>query len=148
MSSGTGRGQRVRNKVSQLTTVRPEGWARAGGYSYVVVESVGRRINIAGQLPWDPVTQTCVDGDFAAQWDQALANLAAVVRAAGGEATDICELVMYITSMQEYLDSRDQLGASWMRHIGKHFPAMTIVEITRLIDPQAKLEVRGTAAIA
>ncbi|WP_433207266.1 RidA family protein [Nocardia sp. CA-107356] len=131
--------------MSQLTTVRPEGWARASGYSYAIVDPAHRQIHIAGQLPWDPETQKCVAGDFAAQWDQALANVAAVVNAAGAAGTDICELVIYITSMQEYLDCRDSLGAAWLRHIGKHFPATTIIEISRLIDPEAKLEVRGTA---
>ncbi|MFE3054204.1 RidA family protein [Nocardia sp. NPDC059239] len=131
--------------MSQLTTIRPAGWARASGYSYAIVDSPRRQIHIAGQLPWDPETQKCVPGDFADQWDQALANVAAVVEAAGATGTDICELVIYITSMEEYLDCRDRLGAPWLRHVGKHFPATTIVEVSRLIDPQAKLEVRGTA---
>ena len=90
---------------------------------------------VAGQIGWDE-KQAVVSDDFVAQFDRALANVVAVVIAAGGEPHQIARLVLYVTDKREYIDRREDVGQSYRAHLGKHFPAMVLVE--GLLDDKAE----------
>ncbi len=102
---------------------------------------------IAGQVAWDK-NQKVVSYDFAEQFDQALANLMSVVAAAGGTAQNIARLVIYVTTKSEYVESLKSVGERYRKHMGKHFPAMVLVEVKSLLDDAAKVEIEGIAILS
>ena len=101
---------------------------------------------IAGQVAWDQ-NQKIVSHDFAEQFDQALANLMTVVTAAGGTSENIARLVIYVTTKSEYVESLRSVGERYRKHMGKHFPAMVLVEVKSLLDNSAKVEIEGVAIL-
>lgn len=101
---------------------------------------------IAGQVAWDQ-DQKVVSHDFVEQFDQALANLMTVVAAAGGTAENIARLVIYVTTKSEYVESLKSVGERYRKHMGKHFPAMVLVEVKSLLDDAAKVEIEGIAIL-
>jgi enamine deaminase RidA (YjgF/YER057c/UK114 family) len=132
--------------MSEQELVLPDGWSRAPGWSYGVVMPQGSQaIVVAGQFGWDPETQKCVSGSFAEQWEQALRNVLAVVESAGGSASTISSLRMYVTDLDAYHAAGRELGKSWIEVLGKHFPAMTLLHVSGLTDPDAMLEVEAVA---
>ncbi len=102
---------------------------------------------IAGQIGRDQV-QPSISPDFVEQFDQALANVIAVVITAGGTADEIVRLVIYVVDKQEYLQRTKEIGARYRARMGKHFPAMVLVEVKGLLDDEAKVEIEGTAVIS
>jgi enamine deaminase RidA (YjgF/YER057c/UK114 family) len=102
---------------------------------------------IAGQVAWDE-SQRIVSDDFVHQFDCALANVLSVVAEAGGQPTDVTRLVMYVTSREEYRKRTEELGASYRSRMGKHFPAMVLVEVSGLLDEAAKVEIEGIAVLS
>jgi enamine deaminase RidA (YjgF/YER057c/UK114 family) len=100
---------------------------------------------VAGQFGWDPASGKCESDIFAEQWEQALCNVRTVVEAAGGSVSTISTLTIYVTSLERYRAAGRDLGDSWRRVYGKHFPAMTLVEVAGLTDPDALVEVEGVA---
>lgn len=129
-----------------MKTVQPEGWAPAKGYANGVVCEGGRTVYVAGQIGWDGA-QRFVSDDFVAQFDQALANVVAVVEAAGGAATDIVKMTVYVTDLDAYRSSLRGVGAAWRARLGKHFPAMALVGVAGLVEREAKVEIEATAHI-
>ena len=129
------------------TTINPESLGSPKGYSNgVLFEPGGRTLFIAGQVAWDQ-NQKIVSHDFAEQFDQALANLMTVVTAAGGTAENIARLVIYVTTKREYVESLRSVGDRYRKHMGKHFPAMALVEVKSLLDDSAKVEIEGVAIL-
>ena len=127
--------------------VQPLGWARPKGYSNGVVAR-GRMVFVAGQIGWDPTSSKPKLGKtFAAQFDQALANVVAVVREAGGRPEDLARVTLYVEDKKEYLAAVKQIGESWRRRVGRHYPAMTLVEVSSLLEKTAKLEIEATAVL-
>ena len=124
----------------------PDGWPRGSGYSHAVVAE-GRQIFIAGQIGWDPVTQTIVPGGLAAQTRQAFANIIAVLRAAGAGPEHLVRLTWFITDRDAYLRERAGIGAAYRDVVGRHFPAMSVVVVAALLEPGAEVEVEATAVI-
>jgi NAD(P)-dependent dehydrogenase (short-subunit alcohol dehydrogenase family)/enamine deaminase RidA (YjgF/YER057c/UK114 family) len=119
----------------------PRGWnngmlARAGG----------RTLFIAGQTARDSSGQVPA-GDFVSQFDRALGNVLAVLREAGGEPGDIGRFTIYVTDLAQYRASLEPLGEVYRRRMGTHFPAMALVEVTSLVDPQAAVEIEATAVL-
>jgi len=106
----------------------------------------GEVVAVAGQVGWDADARL-VDGGFVAQFEQALKNVVAVVEAAGGEPQEIVSLTIFVTSRTEYLASLGQLGDAYQRALGKHFPAMALVEVSGLVDPGAKVEIQALAVV-
>jgi enamine deaminase RidA (YjgF/YER057c/UK114 family) len=102
---------------------------------------------VAGQIAWD-AEQRLVSADFAAQFRQALANVVAVVRAAGGEPNDLMSLTIYVVDKQAYMARVKELGAIWKELIGRHYPAMALVEVADLLEEGAQVEIQALAAIA
>ena len=106
----------------------------------------GRLLFIAGQIAWDR-EQRIVSADFVEQFGQALANLVAVVMEAGGTPASITRLVVYVTDKAEYAARTAEVGERWRQLMGRHFPAMALVEVKGLLEPEAQVEIEGIAVI-
>jgi len=129
------------------TIVQPEGWAKPKGYANGVV-ATGRMLFVAGQVGWNPKSEAPeFPATFEGQFDQALSNVMDVVRAAGGSAEHIARMTVYVTDKHEYLGALKAVGAAWKKHLGRHFPAMALVEVKGLVEPGAKLEIETTAML-
>jgi len=101
---------------------------------------------IAGQIGWNAQGQI-VSSDFVEQFDQALANVLSVVREVGGTPESIARLTVYVTDKAEYVAAQRSVGARYRVRMGKHYPAMTLVEVTALLEDGAKVEIEGTAVL-
>ena len=126
--------------------VNPESLGVPRGYSNGVLYRGGSILFIAGQIGWDE-TSRIVEGGFAAQFERALANVLTVVREAGGGPESVGRMTIYVTHKQEYIDSIKEVGAAYRGLMGRHFPAMTLVEVVALLEPGAKVEIEATAVI-
>ena len=130
-----------------MKPINPEELGAPKGYSNGALMPPGARLLfIAGQVAWDH-DQRIVAGEFLEQFDQALRNVLAVVREAGGQAEHLGRLTLYVTDKNEYLADLPGLGEIYRRLMGRHFPAMTLVEVKALLEPGAKIEIEATAAI-
>ena len=130
-----------------LDFIEPEGWERPRGYSNGVLAPAGSRmLHVAGQIGWD-ADQTLVGPGFVAQFRQALSNVMAVVQAAGASASDICSLTIFVTDKQQYLGALPAVGAAYREILGKHFPAMALVQVADLLEPGAMVEIQAQAAL-
>ncbi len=127
-----------------MKVIHPEGWAPAKGYANGVACEGGRVVYVAGQIAWDE-RQNLVSDDFVAQFDRALANVVAVVEAAGGRATDVAKMTVYVTDLDAYRANLKALGAAWRLRLGRHFPAMALVGVAGLVEPGAKVEIEAVA---
>lgn len=128
--------------------VLPEGWPRPRGYAQGVITSGGRTLRVAGQTGVAPGERHVEAGsDFGAQFTQALANVLAVVQAAGGAAEHIVSLRAYLTQIGDFNEQGAAIGAAWGATLGRHFPVMTIVEVSALLDPAAKVEIEAEAVL-
>ncbi len=127
--------------------INPESLGQPRGYSNgVVTEPGGRLLFIAGQIAWND-HQQIVSDDFVAQFDQALANVLTVVKAAGASASDVARLVIYVTDKGEYKSRTGELGDCWRSKMGTHYPAMVLVEVRGLLEDEAKVEIEGIAVV-
>ena len=132
----------------KIENVHPEGWAPPRGYSNgVLVEGSTKQLFIAGQIAWDADQQLVGRGDFGAQFAQALRNVAAVARAAGGTPQHVVRMTVYVTDKQAYLASVKPIGQAWREVFGKHFPAMALVQVADLLEEGAQVEIEATAAL-
>ncbi|HEU4508966.1 MAG TPA: RidA family protein [Pyrinomonadaceae bacterium] len=119
----------------------------ASGYSNgVLADAGGRLLFIAGQIAWDE-NQKIVSDDFVEQFDRALENVVTIVAAAGGTPDTIARLVIYVTDKIEYRQRTKEVGDRYRKHMGKHFPAMVLVEVKSLLDDRAKIEIEGMAVL-
>ncbi|SVA17317.1 uncharacterized protein METZ01_LOCUS70171 [marine metagenome] len=123
----------------------PEGWKQPKGYSQAVMAE-GRQIYISGQIGWDE-TATFQTDDFAEQAGQALRNIVSILATANGGAEHITRMTWFITDKQEYLASLKSLGQKYREEVGRHFPAMSVVEVKSLMEDRAKVEIEATAVI-
>jgi enamine deaminase RidA (YjgF/YER057c/UK114 family) len=131
-----------------LRVVLPEGWPRPSGYSQGVCVGAGRElVFVAGQVGWD-ARGRIVSPDFVAQFEQALRNCVAVVEASGGRAADIVRLTMFCADRREYLARLAEVGAAYRHVMGRHYPAMSLVQVAALLEEGALIEVEATAAVA
>jgi len=112
----------------------------------VLTEPGGRLLFIAGQVAWDQ-HQQIVAGDLVGQFDRALANVITVVTEAGGKPEQIARLVIYVTDRNEYRVHMKEIGESYRARMGKHFPAMVLVEVKGLLEASAKIEIEGVAVL-
>ncbi|MGE0550971.1 MAG: RidA family protein [Kofleriaceae bacterium] len=123
-------------------------WPAPKGYSNGRVGD-GRAVHIGGQIGWNPSgvfpSASSSNEAFLAQFAQALDNVIAVVRAAGGEPTDVASMTVFVTDMAVYRATRKQLAAIWKPRLGKHYPAMALVAVTALFEPEAVVEIQAIA---
>lgn len=126
--------------------VNPESLGAPKGYSNgVLFAPGGALLFVAGQIGWDGEGR--FEEGFVAQFDRAMANILTVVREAGGSAESIGRLTMYVTDKELYRAAIRDVGASYRRHMGKHFPAMALVEVKGLLEDRALVEIEATAVV-
>ncbi len=130
---------------SPLEFLHPRHWKRARGYANGV-SAAGRLVFVAGQVGWN-ADQQFESQDFVAQVRQALENVVAVVREAGGTPAHIARLTWFITDKREYLSRLSEVGAVYRGVMGTHFPAMTMVEVRALMEDEAKVEIEASAVV-
>jgi enamine deaminase RidA (YjgF/YER057c/UK114 family) len=129
-----------------MQVLLPEGWAPPIGYANGIAADAGRIIFVAGQVGWD-AQQKFHSAEIAPQFEQALKNVLAVLGAAGGEARHICRMTAYCCDKPAYLASRRELGAIWRRLMGTHYPAMSMIFVSDLLDSPGKIELEATAML-
>jgi enamine deaminase RidA (YjgF/YER057c/UK114 family) len=128
-----------------LSAVNPESLARPRGYSHGM-KGRGDVLFVAGQIGWDRGA-VLVSEDLVAQFARALDNVLDVVWAAGGSAERVARLVLYVTDKNEYRSRSKDIGSEYRRRMGKHYPAMTLVEVRSLLEDGAKVEIEAVALL-
>ena len=128
-----------------LRILHPEGWAPPKGYANGVL-ATGRQIHVAGQIGWD-AEQRIVPGGLVPQTRQALENIVAVLASGGARPEPLVRLTWSLTDRAAYLAASKELGAVYRDVIGRHFPAMTAVEVSALMEAEAVVEIEATAII-
>jgi enamine deaminase RidA (YjgF/YER057c/UK114 family) len=126
-------------------TINPSGWPRPSGYANGIVAE-GRYLAISGQIGWNERNELVGEG-FLAQARQALVNVMAILRAAGGEPEHLVRLTWYVTDKTEYRHSIAKLGAAYREIVGMHYPAMALVQVAALLEEGAKVEIEATAVL-
>jgi enamine deaminase RidA (YjgF/YER057c/UK114 family) len=133
--------------VSVFDIVNPASLGAPRGFSHGLLAPAGSRLLfVAGQTAAD-ATGRVVDRGFAAQFEAALTRVLTVVEAAGGTPAHVARMTVFVTDLQGYLSNREALGAIWKRRMDAHYPAMALVEVTRLVDADATIEIEATAVI-
>jgi enamine deaminase RidA (YjgF/YER057c/UK114 family) len=128
-----------------MDLLNPEGWAPPRGYSNGI-SARGRQVFVAGMVGWDAQCRFQTD-DFVGQARQALQNIVAVLARGGAKPEHIVRMTWYVTSKREYLDAGRSLGAAYREVIGRHYPVMTAVEVSALMEDRAKVEIEVTAVV-
>jgi enamine deaminase RidA (YjgF/YER057c/UK114 family) len=128
-----------------MTLLHPKHWAAAAGFSHGVAAE-GRQVFVAGQIGWN-AQQEIVSDDFVAQVEQALRNIAEVLAAADARPEHLVRLTWYVTDKREYLARSAELGNVYRSVIGRHYPAMTLVQVAALLEDRARVEIEATAVV-
>ena len=133
--------------MSVFDIVNPASLGAPRGFSHGLLAPPGARLLfVAGQTAAD-ATGRVIDRGFAAQFEAALTRVLAVVEGAGGTPAHVARMTVFVTDLQGYLSNREALGAIWKRRMDAHYPAMALVEVTRLVDTDATIEIEATAVI-
>lgn len=125
--------------------VLPEGWPRPRGFSQATVAKGASIIRVSGQIASERGAAVRPGLSLGDQWRIALGNVVTVVRAAGADIPNIVLLRAFVTDVDEFRKGGAEVGEAWQATIGRHFPAMTLVEISKLIDPNARVEIEAEA---
>ncbi len=128
-----------------MKILHPRGWPRPRGYSNGIAAR-GTVVFVGGQIGWNAEGRFESD-DFAAQARQALANVMAVLAEAGGRPEHIARMTWYVTDRREYVAAYKAVGEAYREIMGRHYPAMTTVEVSALVEDRAKVEIEATAVI-
>ncbi|HEY3532538.1 MAG TPA: RidA family protein [Casimicrobiaceae bacterium] len=128
-----------------MKMLQPPGWASANGYSNGVAAR-GTMVFVAGQVGWDP-QQRIEPGGFVAQAGRALSNIVAILAEAGARPEHIVRMTWYVVDKGEYNASLRELGKAYREIIGRHFPAMTAVQVAGLVEDGARVEIEATAIV-
>ena len=127
--------------------INPESLGRPRGYANGVLAAAGGRLLfVAGQIAWDE-RQRIVSDDFVEQFARALANVLTVVAAAGGAPDSVARLTVYVTDKREYQSRTREVGERWRALMGRHYPAMALVEVSGLLEDGARVEIEATAVL-
>ena len=129
-----------------MKIINPPGLPPPRGYSNGVVAE-GRMLFVAGQIGWNESSRLVGDR-FVDQFDQALANVLTVVKAAGGAPESVSRLTIFITDKGQYLSATEEIGQRYRARMGRHYPAMSLVEVKALLEPGALVEIEATAVIS
>lgn len=125
--------------------IQPEGWEKARGYSNGIVAS-GKTLYVGGQIGWN-AQQVFESDDFIDQMEQALRNIVDVLETAGGKISDLVRLTWYVVDKKEYAARQREVGEAYRRVLGKHFPSMTMVVVSALVEDAALIEIEATAVL-
>ena len=131
----TANGQRV---------LLPQGWPQPKGYANGIV-ATGTQIFLGGQIGWNE--QGRIANGFVAQVRQALANIVQLLKEAGAKPEHVVRLVWYVTDMNAYATSVKEIGEAYRSQFGRHYPSMTLVQVVRLVEAEAKVEIEATAVL-
>ena len=130
-----------------FTFINPESLGAPNGYTNgVLTEAGGRWLFIAGQIGWDE-NQKIVSDDLIEQFDRALANVITIVTEAGGKSDQIARLIIYVIDKDQYRTRMKEIGERYRARMGKHFPAMVLVQVAGLLEDHAKIEIEGIAVL-
>jgi enamine deaminase RidA (YjgF/YER057c/UK114 family) len=129
-----------------VKVLQPPGWPRPRGYANGIAAEGGTLVFVAGQIGWD-ATGAFPAADLAGQVRQTLTNVLAVVAEAGGRPEHIARMTWYVTDREEYLASARDIGAAYRSLMGGHYPAMAVVEVSALVEAQARVEIEATAVV-
>jgi len=125
--------------------LHPKSWKKASGYSNGIAAE-GKLVFLGGQIGWN-ADQELVSDDFIVQTEQALQNIVALLAEAGARPEHLVRLSWFVTDKREYLSDLPALGAAYRRVLGKNFPAMSVLQVTALLEDRAKVEIEATAVI-
>ncbi|MBV8633580.1 MAG: RidA family protein [Burkholderiaceae bacterium] len=128
-----------------MNILQPSGWVQPKGYSNGIAAQ-GRMVFVGGMIGWDGQGQFHSD-DFAGQTRQALLNIVAVLKEGGALPEHIVRMTWYVVDKKEYLAAAKEIGAAYREIIGRHYPAMTAVQVSALIEDRARVEIEVTAVI-
>ena len=128
-----------------MRLLHPKDWAPTKGFSNGV-DAEGRQVFVAGQIGWN-AQQEIVSDDFVAQVDQALRNIVDILAEAGARPEHLVRLTWYVTDKREYLARAREVGQAYQNVIGRHYPAMTLVQVAALLEERAKVEIESTAVV-
>ncbi len=124
-------------------TIHPNGWLPAKGYANGMLTKDGT-LHIGGQIGWD-ANKIFVEGGFIGQMSQCLRNIVSIVEEAGGQISDITRLTWFVTDKSEYIASQAEVGRAYRDVLGKHFPAMSLIIVSGLVEDEALIEIEATA---
>lgn len=124
----------------------PDDWVPPQGYSNGIAVGDGKMVFIAGQVGWN-ADQIFESEDIAPQFDQALKNILAILAKAGGAPQHICRITAFCIDKPAYLAARPELGKIWRKHMGTHYPAMSMIFVADLLDSPGKIELEATAMV-
>lgn len=124
--------------------LQPAGWPRPRGYANGIAAE-GRLVVLAGQIGWD--AQGRMAEGFPAQIGQALANIVTLLREAGAGPEHLLRLTWYVTDMRAWREQQPAIGAAYREAIGKHFPAMSVIGVSQLVEPEALVEIEAIAVV-
>ena len=127
--------------------LNPAGLENPIGYAHVAKIASGKIVFVAGQASFDASGSVVGKGDFVAQFRKVTGNLKLAIEAAGGRPDQFAVLTMYITDLQAYLSNKKAIGAAYREIFGKFFPAITLVEVKSLYNPECMIEISGVAVI-
>ena len=127
--------------------IDPTGLESPVGYAHVAKITGGAIVHIAGQAPFDANGQVVGKGNFVAQFAQVMRNLKTAVEAVGGKPSQYAVLTIYVTDLEAYLNNKKPLGTAYREVFGKYFPAITLVEVKRLYNPDCMIEISAIAVI-
>ncbi len=128
-----------------MEILQPPAWPKPKGFANGIV-ATGRMVFLAGQVGWDK-TETMVGDEFVTQAKQALSNIVAILAEAGGRPEHVVRLTWFVTDRDAYLGSQKALGKAYREVMGRHFPAMSLLVISALVEEGAKVEIEATAVL-
>lgn len=144
----------------KMEIIQPHGWAAPKGYSNgILVSGPCRWLHVAGQIAWDAQARlvggpesasaegAARGGHFGKQFAQALRNVVDVVRSAGGQPEHLVSMTVYVTDKQAYLNDLPAVGQAWRELVGRHYPAMALVQVADLLEEGAMVEIEARAAL-
>lgn len=133
--------------MSYLRPINPRSLGAPKGYANgMLAPSSGRLLAVAGQIAWDS-EQNIVSPDFHRQFEQALSNVVEVVQTAGGGPEHLISMTLYVVDKSEYLAQLGEVGAAYRKWMGRHYPTMALVEVSALLEPDAKVEIQALAVL-
>ena len=126
--------------------LHPSHWRRPSGYANGIAASPGRTLFLGGQVGWNADQQIESD-DFAHQVEQTLRNIVTILAEAGAGPEHLVRLTWFVTDKREYLDNVAGVGAAYREVIGRHYPAMSLLQVVALVEDRAKVEIEATAVL-
>ena len=126
--------------------LHPSHWRRPSGYANGIAAAPGRTLFLGGQVGWNAEQQIESD-DFAHQVEQTLRNIVAILAEAGAGPEHLVRLTWFVTDKREYLDNVAGVGAAYREVIGRHYPAMSLLQVVALVEDRAKVEIEATAVL-